>query len=248
VKRHRRLRQLTPDPELFRRRATGATFRQLAPGYGVSHTALSRYSARPQARKQLKQAEQLLRAAKRAAAARRQAERRLERDVRRKASQQAALEREKLRRLTGIGCVASSLIANWCADGWPGRRCDGSLATTGCGTRPWAAGSDDPKWPGNSSKPAAGRGLIRPLRPQDARRDSGSQAGEPNGRPSASELALHDRPRLATPAEPAPQLRRPVSLCARGLPTPTLVVFPPKRDMRPGEAWRFVSLYVRSTG
>jgi hypothetical protein len=124
--------------------------------------------------------------------------------VRRKASQQAALEREKLRRLTGIGCVASSLIANWCADGWPGRRCDGSLATTGCGTRPWAAGSDDPKWPGNSSKPAAGRGLIRPLRPQDARRDSGSQAGEPNGRPSASELALHDRPRLATPAEPAP--------------------------------------------
>jgi hypothetical protein len=102
VKRHRRLRKLVPDPELFRRRATGATFRELASDFGVSHTALSRYFARPEARRQLRQAEQLLRAAKRADAACRQAERRLERDVRRKARQQAALEREQLCRSRAV--------------------------------------------------------------------------------------------------------------------------------------------------
>ena len=91
MKRHRRLRKLTPDPELFRRRATGATFRQLALDYGVSHTALSRYFDRPEAREQLKQAKQLLRA-----------ERRLERELRRKARRQVALERQQLRRSRAV--------------------------------------------------------------------------------------------------------------------------------------------------
>ena len=74
-------------------------FRELAPDYGVSHTALSRYFARPEARTQLKQAEQLLRAAKRAAAARRSAE---QREVRGKATQQAALERQQLRQSRAV--------------------------------------------------------------------------------------------------------------------------------------------------
>jgi transcriptional regulator with XRE-family HTH domain len=102
VKRHRRLRKLTPDPDLFRRRATGDTLRELAADYGVSHTALSRYFARPEARRQLKQAEQLLRAERQATAACRSAERRLEREVRKKAKQQAALERQQLRQSRAV--------------------------------------------------------------------------------------------------------------------------------------------------
>ena len=93
MKRHRRLRKLTPDPDLFRRRAAGATFRELAPDYGVSHTALSRYFARPEARKQLKQAGQLLRAEQRAAEARWQAGQRAERETGRLAKRQVAAER-----------------------------------------------------------------------------------------------------------------------------------------------------------
>jgi lambda repressor-like predicted transcriptional regulator len=102
VNRHRRLRKLTPDPDLFRRRATGATFRALALDDGVSHTALSRYFARPEAREQLKQAKQQLRAEQQAAAAHRSAEQRLERDVRRQATRQAAREREQLRQSRAV--------------------------------------------------------------------------------------------------------------------------------------------------
>ena len=102
MKRHRRLRKLTPDPELFRRRAAGATFRQLALDYGFSHTALSRYFARPEARKQFRQAEQLVRAERRSGAARRVAEQRAEREVRRKARRQVALEREQLRQSRAV--------------------------------------------------------------------------------------------------------------------------------------------------
>jgi hypothetical protein len=76
--------------------------RELALDYGVSHTALSRYFARPEARRQLKQAEQLLRAERRAAAAGRQAKRRAEREVRRQAREQAALERELLRQSRAV--------------------------------------------------------------------------------------------------------------------------------------------------
>jgi hypothetical protein len=76
VKRYRRLRRLQPDPELIRRRAAGETFRQLAPAYGVSHSTLSRYFARPEVAKQLKQA---VRAGQPAAAASRKRYRRLRR-------------------------------------------------------------------------------------------------------------------------------------------------------------------------
>ena len=75
MKRYRRLRRLVPDAALIRRRAAGETFRELAPDYGVWPTTLSRYFARPGVAKQVKQAEQLLRAEQRAAEARRLASR-----------------------------------------------------------------------------------------------------------------------------------------------------------------------------
>jgi hypothetical protein len=49
--------------------AAGETFRELARDYGVAHTTLSRYFARPDVATQLKQAEQLMRAELRAAEA-----------------------------------------------------------------------------------------------------------------------------------------------------------------------------------
>jgi hypothetical protein len=94
VKRRRRLRRLAPDTELIRRRAAGETFRELALDYGVSHTTLSRYFARPEVGKQLKRAEQLQRAEQRAAEARFRAEQKAERErehaARRTARQQPA--------------------------------------------------------------------------------------------------------------------------------------------------------------
>src|SRR5712691_4706774 len=98
MKRRRRLRRLAPDPELIRRRAAGAPLRELASDYGVAHTTLGRYFARPEVVKQLKQAGRELRAEQRVAAASRSAERRLEREVRRKAREQARRERAQPRR------------------------------------------------------------------------------------------------------------------------------------------------------
>src|SRR6266508_2613099 len=54
--------QAVTDEALFRRRAGGEPFRDLAPDYGVRHTTLSRYFARPEAAKELKRMERLLRA------------------------------------------------------------------------------------------------------------------------------------------------------------------------------------------
>jgi hypothetical protein len=48
-----RLRRLLPDPELVRRRAAGETLRQLACDYGVAHTTLGRWFARPEVARQL---------------------------------------------------------------------------------------------------------------------------------------------------------------------------------------------------
>jgi hypothetical protein len=93
VKRYRRLRRLQADAELVRRRAAGETLRELACDYGVSHTTLSRYFARPEVATQLKQAAQLLRAEQRAAQARGQAGLRAEREARRLASRQVAGKR-----------------------------------------------------------------------------------------------------------------------------------------------------------
>lgn len=98
----RRLRRLVPDAELIRRRAAGEPLRELAADYDVSHTTLSRYFDRPEVAKQLRQAVRQLRAAQRAAEARRLAERRLEQEVRRKAKEQAALERERARRALAL--------------------------------------------------------------------------------------------------------------------------------------------------
>ena len=94
VKRRRRLRKLVPDAGLIRRRAAGEPFRELAHDYGVVHTTLVRYFARPEVAKQVTEAVRQLRAEQRVAVERRLAERRLEREVRRNASEQAARERQ----------------------------------------------------------------------------------------------------------------------------------------------------------
>jgi hypothetical protein len=62
VKRQRRLRKLAADAELIRRRAAGEPLRALAIDYGVTHTTLGRFFARPQVVQQLRQASRLLRA------------------------------------------------------------------------------------------------------------------------------------------------------------------------------------------
>jgi hypothetical protein len=67
VKRYRRLRRLEPDAELVRRRAEGETFRELCGDFGVSHTTLSRYFARPTVARQVSWARQLVRAEQQAA-------------------------------------------------------------------------------------------------------------------------------------------------------------------------------------
>lgn len=94
MKRSRRLRRLVADAELVRRRAAGETLRALASDYGVTHTTLGRYFARPEVTKQLREARRQLLAERRALAA---AERRSEREIRRQAKEQAAQERQHAR-------------------------------------------------------------------------------------------------------------------------------------------------------
>ena len=93
VRRYRCLRRLVVDGELLRRRAAGETLRGLAVDYGVAHTTLARYFARPAVGKQLREAERLLQRERGAASVRRAARRRLEREVRRRARERLALER-----------------------------------------------------------------------------------------------------------------------------------------------------------
>ena len=85
------MRRLVADVELVRRRAAGETLRVLAADYGVAHTTLGRYFARPEVVRQLREAGQ---GERRAAATRRVAERRAERAIRRQAKEQTALARD----------------------------------------------------------------------------------------------------------------------------------------------------------
>jgi hypothetical protein len=50
-----RLRRLVPDHELLRRRAAGEPLRRLAAAYGVAHTTLGRWFARPEVALQLRE-------------------------------------------------------------------------------------------------------------------------------------------------------------------------------------------------
>jgi uncharacterized protein (DUF433 family) len=95
VKKRRRLRRLVPDVDLLRRRAAGETLRALAADYGVTHTTLGRYFARPEVARQLKEARRLVRRERRQAARRQVEERRFERQVRMEAKRQVALEQER---------------------------------------------------------------------------------------------------------------------------------------------------------
>jgi hypothetical protein len=100
MKRYRRLRRLVPDEELMRRRAAGEDFRGLAVDYGVAHTTLGRYFARPSVANELKAVRRMLRGeqavARRAKALQDKEERALARKVYREAARQALLERERL--------------------------------------------------------------------------------------------------------------------------------------------------------
>src|SRR6266567_212158 len=93
--RYRRLRRLVHDGDVVRRRAAGATLRELAADYGVTHSTLGRWFARPEIARQLREARRLVRRERQAAAARQAGERRLERGLRRQAKRQVALERER---------------------------------------------------------------------------------------------------------------------------------------------------------
>ena len=81
MKHYRRLRRLRPDPDLIRRRAAGETFRELSSAYGVSHTTLSRYFARPEVANQVEWASKLKLEEDRAAEARWVARRRAQREA-----------------------------------------------------------------------------------------------------------------------------------------------------------------------
>jgi len=98
---------LVADRELVRRRAAGEPLRALAGEYGVAHTTLGRYFARPEVGQQLREARRALpaerRAARRALAEQRAAEGRLERQVRSQAKADAASARERARRLAAAG-------------------------------------------------------------------------------------------------------------------------------------------------
>jgi hypothetical protein len=82
--------------------------RPLALDYDVSHTTLLDYFKRPEVGREIKQAENQLRAEQRAATDRRSAERRLEQEVSRKAREQAAREREDARRVQAVVAERSS--------------------------------------------------------------------------------------------------------------------------------------------
>jgi hypothetical protein len=101
VKRYRRLRRLLPDAQLLRRRAAGEPLRVLACDYGVAHTTLGRYLARPQVASELRQVRRSLGTEWREAAKQRARERHLEQEVRRRAKEEeAALAREQARPAT----------------------------------------------------------------------------------------------------------------------------------------------------
>jgi hypothetical protein len=73
---------------VFRRRAGGEPLRDLAPDYGVWHTTLGRFFARPEAARELKRMQRLIRAEQREAEAARRAEERTRRAARRRVTQQ----------------------------------------------------------------------------------------------------------------------------------------------------------------
>jgi hypothetical protein len=112
VKRYRRLRRLVPDAELLRRRASGATLRELAADYKVAHTTLGRYFGRPGIARDVKA---VRRSERQAAAARRAERRELLAKVREDAKAQAQLEQQLAVRQT-------MLAADRAARGRP--RCD----------------------------------------------------------------------------------------------------------------------------
>jgi hypothetical protein len=108
VKRQRRLRRLVPDAELIRRRAAGASLRELAVDFDVAHTTLVRYFKRADVAKQLKQVRTQLRAEQRAIAAQEAEKRRAEQAVRQRARQQGAHERRQVAEARATGATTTS--------------------------------------------------------------------------------------------------------------------------------------------
>ena len=81
--------------------------RSLALDYGVAHTTVLDYVARPEVASEIKQMEKQMRAEQRAVVDRRADERRLEQEVRKKAKEQAARERREERHATAAREVGS---------------------------------------------------------------------------------------------------------------------------------------------
>jgi DNA-binding transcriptional MocR family regulator len=90
----RSLRRLVPDPELFDRFLAGESSRSLGRDYHVAHTTILRAMRRPEAAEELRAARQRLREQQQARAAERREKREAQADVRRRACEEARLDRE----------------------------------------------------------------------------------------------------------------------------------------------------------
>ena len=110
--------------------------RALAADYGVAHTTLGRYFARPEVARQLREARRAVQAERRALAARRAGERR---EVRRRAKEQAALARERARRAAAASRSAARRPRRSGYAAWLDER-DGRLPLTRTDLR---SGSDE---------------------------------------------------------------------------------------------------------
>jgi hypothetical protein len=90
----RSLRRLVPDPELFDRFLAGESSRSLGRDYHVAHTTILRSMRRPEAAEGLRAARRRLGEQRQARAAERTEKREAEADVRRRACEEARLDRE----------------------------------------------------------------------------------------------------------------------------------------------------------
>ena len=160
-----KLRRLLPDQALFRRRAGGEPFRDLAPDYGVSHTTLSRYFARPEAAKELKRIKRLIRVEQREAEADRRADERAKRAAQRRVKQQP---------------VHASSAAE------PQAAAAGEARPAQPGSRRPLRRRNNVALPGTSERPPAGEGFAGFLDRKDAER--AARFGRAPGQPATSFL------------------------------------------------------------
>jgi hypothetical protein len=161
-----KLRKLSPDEALFRRRAGGEPFRDLAPDYGVSHTTLGRYFARPETAKELKRIRRLIRVEEREAEADRRAEERAKPAAQRRVKQQPV----------HTSSAAESPQAAAAAEARPAQP----------GSRRPIRRRNNIAPPGAAERPPAGEGFAGFLDRKDA--DRATRFGRAPGQPATSFL------------------------------------------------------------